>query len=251
MAEAPGGTTARVVSVLDALARHHDEGLGVRELAAELGISKSVVHRILAGLAEAGVAKTSDDGRYRPGVVMASWAGFLRQERTLLAVAESTLAELVSVTREGAFVTAYEQGDHVTTIVATQDSPQELVYRVRVGLKVPLHIGGSGKSILAHLPEGFVDELPLEGFTDRTLVDAARLRQELRKVRRTGYAVSRGELAQEASGIGSAYFVDGRVAGSVCINVPTVRLQSSEVPVLGAQVCEAAARVTRLLSREL
>ena len=44
---------ARVVAVLDALARADEKGVGVRELAVETGISRSAVHRLLAQLVEA------------------------------------------------------------------------------------------------------------------------------------------------------------------------------------------------------
>ena len=51
------GMTARVVAVLDQLARTSPTGVGVRQLASELGLSRSAVHRVLQSLAEVHVAR--------------------------------------------------------------------------------------------------------------------------------------------------------------------------------------------------
>ena len=59
-----------------------------------------------------------------------------------------------------------------------------------------MHAGASGKLLLASLPEERIDAIlakPLVAFTPRTLTDPKRLRAELARVRRLGYAQDKGE----------------------------------------------------------
>ena len=65
---------ARVVAVLDALARADEKGVGVRELAVETGISRSAVHRLLAQLVELGYADVLPADRYEAGS-LTRWPG--------------------------------------------------------------------------------------------------------------------------------------------------------------------------------
>ena len=76
------------------------------------------------------------------------------------------------------------------------------------GSRVPLHCTASGKLLLASLPAArrrrLVATLPLERYTERTLIDANALEAELARIRRVGYATDNEEY----------------LAGLVCVAVP-------------------------------
>lgn len=241
---------ARTVAIIDSLARADAEGIGVRQLSAKLDVSRSVVHRILANLTDLGVAAALPGGRYGPGVVPVSWAALLHEGEGLLAVGGSVVSQLVEKCGEGVFLTSYAPGDLDTTIVAAQDSPKPLRFAVQIGERIPLHTGGSGKSILSRLPDSVIDRLHMEKFTDETIVDRGKLREEIQQVAAQGYAVGRGEVNTWGSGVGAAFDIDGKVAGAICISIPSVRFDQDMAPTLGARVRAAADLLTELLSHD-
>ncbi len=64
------------------------------------------------------------------------------------------------------------------------------------GLKAPKYCTGIGKAILAYESEEMVEEVIKEGmvsFTDQTITDGEKLKEELKCVREKGYAVDNME----------------------------------------------------------
>ena len=69
---------------------------------------------------------------------------------------------------------------------------------VAPGQRMPLHAGAAGKTLLAHLPKDTVDRRlagDLTRYTPRTITDPRRLRSELARIRRQGWAQDRGEYS--------------------------------------------------------
>ena len=95
---------------------------------------------------------------------------------------------------------------------------------------MPIHIGASGKAILAYLPEKEVDEI-LSSVTelpkDRTISDPNQLRRQLLEIRRKGYAITYGERESDTVGIASPIFnLSSDVIGSLVISVPAYRYKA-------------------------
>ncbi|HSX97880.1 MAG TPA: IclR family transcriptional regulator C-terminal domain-containing protein, partial [Streptomyces sp.] len=71
---------------------------------------------------------------------------------------------------------------------------------ITVGTRFPAHVTSVGRVVLAHLPDEEIDarlaRADLRPLTRRTLTSADRLRTELRRVRRQGYAVVDQELEE-------------------------------------------------------
>jgi DNA-binding IclR family transcriptional regulator len=246
------GMTARVVAVLDSLARSPSTGVGVRQLASELGLSRSAVHRVLQSLAELHVARALPSGGYAPGSVMASWAAFLADRHNLLAASADVLDRLVASVGETAYLFSYEAPHDYATVLAGSQCGKPVRYILNIGSTAPLHIGAAGKAILAHLPEEFVDTLlPLGATVRETKAAKSALLADLAESTRRGYAVSIGERIPEACGIASAFFVDDAPAGSIDITIPRHRMNPDDVDVFGRLVFAAAHELSRLLNADV
>lgn len=243
-------TTGRVVAVLDSLARAPSTGVGVRQLASNLGLSRSAVHRVLRALAEFHVARVLPSGGYAPGSLMASWAAFLAERHSLLSAASDVLDRLVAAVSESAYLFSYQSPDRHATVLASSQCSKPVRYVLEVGSTAPLHVGAAGKAILAYLPEDLVVELA-EGRTVKQR-QAARtgLIADLAESRRLGYAVSVGERISEAFGVASAFFIDGAPAGSIDVTIPRYRMDPDKTETFGRLVFSAAHELTRLLDAE-
>jgi DNA-binding IclR family transcriptional regulator len=239
------GMTARVVAVLDQLARTAPTGVGVRQLASELGLSRSAVHRVLQSLAEAHVARALPSGSYAPGSVMASWAALLADRHSLLSASADVLARLVEAVDETAYLFSYEWPNHYATVLSGRQCGKPVRYVLEVGSKAPLHAGAAGKAILAHLPPAIIDELLHAGDAPASSKDA--LLADLAATRDRRYALSIGEHIPEACGVASVFYADDQPVGSIDITIPRYRMEPAKMDGIGKLVVAAAQDLSHLL----
>lgn len=192
----------RAFAVLAALG---DGPAGVTAVAAATGLPKSTVVRILRALQrEDAVEQDADDARYRLGPRVASLAANGR-EPSLAALARPHLADLAAATGEAAGLAVRE--DRWMHYVVQVDTPNPIAVRDWTGTHIPMHAVSSGQAVLAAGGSAALAsylELPLERFTELTLVDAKALAARLELVRRQGYALVDGEYMEGLASVAVA-----------------------------------------------
>jgi len=139
------------------------------------------------------------------------------------------LRKIVDQCNETATLTLYDPPTHQIIFSDQVQSEQSILYKTRLGIRLPIHSGASGKVIMAFLPEEGIEEIfasGLERVTDRTIVDPHRLRKQLAEIRGKGYALSHGEREPEAVGIACPIFDFGSsVIGSIVVTIPSFRFR--------------------------
>jgi DNA-binding IclR family transcriptional regulator len=120
-----------------------------------------------------------------------------------------------------------------------------------IGREMLPHSVSSGKALLAHMSKRGVERILASGlprFTERTITDPHRLREELAQVRQRGYAVAREELEEGLSAV-SAPIVDreGHVIGVVSVSGPSFRLTEKRLEELAEMTRETARAVSHQL----
>jgi DNA-binding IclR family transcriptional regulator len=119
------------------------------------------------------------------------------------------------------------------------------------GRTVPLHATSTGKAYLAYLPEEEQEAvLPrrLERYTDTTVTDRRSLADELRAVRRDGYAICVGELEDSLFGASAPVLSEqGRPVAIVSVWGTEHRLPRERLPEVGRRAVEAAEELKELL----
>ncbi|MBE0697267.1 MAG: IclR family transcriptional regulator, partial [Anaerolineaceae bacterium] len=106
--------------------------------------------------------------------------------------------------------------------------------------------------ILAFLPlerqEEILQHTQLVPLTPKTITNPAILREEFKKARAQGCAVSFGEWVEDASGVASPILArDGNVVGALAISGPTSRFTDENV----AKYRDAVKRVAVQISESL
>jgi DNA-binding IclR family transcriptional regulator len=142
---------------------------------------------------------------------------------------------------------------HGTSVVIVHHvfRPDSTLQILEVGAELPLHASALGKAMLAYVPEAAVGDLlsePLARLTSRTLTPAA-LREELKDVRRRGFAREKDEAILGESSIASAIFDhSGHAVGAIGIVGDTERIMPrGPARQLSSAVVEAARGVSREL----
>lgn len=243
---------AKAFQILNALVDNPDRVLGVRELAGQIGAAPSTTHRVLAMLTDAGML-AHDEGRYSVGYELQRLAWRVNARFPAPAIAEPVLRELTETTGETSALGMFDPIRNQLTFVAQAETSHRLRYMADLFQSIPIHAGASGLSILAflssqlraqilHNPDG------LSALTPDTLTDPAELEVALAEIRQRGYAISHGQRAVGAVGIGAPIWNhDGEVLGNIMVTVPEQRFDPSLEPALSQAVLRAAAEMTNLL----
>ena len=218
---------------------------GVSELAQELGIVKSNVHRLLQTLVRCGYVRKSDDPpRYHCTLRMFEFGALLADRIDIRAVAAFHLRRLAESTRESVFLSVLDGTDVV--YLDKVDSPQSVRAYARIGGRTPAYCSAAGKVLLACQPDDTLAALPpLQAYTARTITDLDELRQALRQVRARGYAINDGEWREGVCGLAAPVSgVGGQPLGALSISGPTQRLGPRVLRNLAPLVMEAARAVS-------
>lgn len=183
-------STARALAVLDCFSAA-TPSLTLSEIARTLSQPVSSTHRQLHELVRWGAVERDERGRYSIGLHLWEVASLAPRSKSLREAALPFLEDLYEVTHENVQVAVLDGtevvyverifGHHATPIIA------------RPGARLPLHITGVGRILLAHADPDFIEQVlaqPLKKFTKYTIVSPAGLRRELAEIRRNGYAIS-------------------------------------------------------------
>ncbi len=228
-------TAHQALVILEHVAEHGP--IGTSEIARQLKLHRTVVHRLLSTLHGRGFVRRVDEG-FLPGI-------------TLLRISQYVEPELVGAARPVLEALAEQHGETFILTIAVEDDAVQIEqcaganHLVRVelarGFRHPLYRGASGRSILAYLPDEDVDRLLASAD------NAAAIRRQLAVVRRDGYATSRDELSNGVHGMSVPILQDGMPVASVGVVLPDVRADSAADLLKALQ--RAATQIARSLKR--
>jgi DNA-binding IclR family transcriptional regulator len=218
------------------------------ELSRQLGMSKTIVHRLLGTLQRKGfLVRNAADLSFSPGPAVLQLAAAFVGRGDLIAKSQGPMRELAETLGETVMLSV-RLGDH-RICVHQIESQHALRYTMPSHHPLPLYGGSTGKLLLASLsdPEigAYLARTPLSRQAPRTIVDPRRLLQEVRRIRRQGFAVSVDEGS--AGAVGLAAFIQGpggTVLGALTVTAPKVRLPARRFPDVARLVTTHAARIS-------
>ena len=235
-----------VERALDVLAAFSpgDSELLVADLLKRVGLSRPTLYRLLHTLEKKGfVASSGEPQRFRLGPAVARLAHVWGSTLDVSAVARPVMLEAWSYTSET--VALFVPRGDMRLCLAEMQSPQPLSFRRGVGYSEKLVRGASGRAILAYTP---LAEGQLEAFAAGTNADLGWIREQMKLTRERGYAMGHNELIQGAYAVAAPFFdCDGRVAGSLGVFGPDVRLTEARIHEFGHYLKGLAARLSETL----
>lgn len=221
--------------------------LRVSDVAERLDVAQSTAHRLLSMLVHHGFAKQDERrGEYIMGSMFLEMGFAAILNFDIRHHARPILEELRDQVNETVAL-GIPYGPDVL-YVDSVESRQQLRSGSRVGSFVPAHCIGLGKALLATLPiEEFRKLYPeqnLKTMTSQTIATVAELERQLAKIRKTGFARSKGESSEGVGSIAVAV-VDYRGVGRAAISVsaPLTRMTSKKEAVWTVAVQKAAEKL--------
>ncbi|WP_282282711.1 DNA-binding transcriptional regulator KdgR [Pseudomonas sp. PS02302] len=236
----------RTLAVLEALGEREDD-CGVSELAQQLDLSKSTVHRFLQTLKALGYVVQDAEDRYRLSVKLFELGARALPQLELVREAEPGMRLLNDLTGETVHLGIFDEGAIV--YVHKLDSRYTLRMYSRIGRRAPLYCTGIGKVLMAWRAEAEVRQiLAQETFvrrTPNTLDSLAAYLTELARVRELGFAEDHEEFEANmrclAAPIRDRF---GQVVAGLSVSFPCFRFREDLKAEYVEQMLATTARIS-------
>ncbi|SFR67183.1 transcriptional regulator, IclR family [Agromyces sp. CF514] len=221
-------TLSRGIRLLELLA-DADRNLSIDELAAQLGVHRSVAYRLLRTLEDHGLVARDNAGRITLGTGLAALASGVARDLQQVALPE--LSEVANELGMTCLLAVQVDADEAATLVSAAPRQSMAVVSYRPGHRHPLTRGGPGKAILLSLPE-------------HQWADAATpaLRAEIAESRERGYAVSHDEVVPSLRSVAVPLELPGQPHAAIAVIHVSFSRPEAEI---AARLTAAAASVRR------
>lgn len=195
-------SVSHALDVLEQFYANVDE-IGVTELSKRLKLHKNNVFRLLATLEARGyIEQNRITENYRLGLKCLQLGQTFIHQMGLLLQSRAILADLSKATRESTYV-AVRKGSSIIPLEFVEPTRAVRVVSF-LGTVLPAHCTAAGKVHLVFEADGSASQsLPetLTRYTDKTIVDQERLREQMSKVGESGYAIECGEFTEDVNAV--------------------------------------------------
>ncbi|ELY50897.1 IclR family transcriptional regulator [Natronolimnohabitans innermongolicus] len=203
---------------------------GVTELADQLGLAKSTVHKHLVSLEQHRYV-VNEGGQYRLGLEFFNTGIHVRNQYEVYHAAKERIDRLARETDEAAWLIVHENG--LGMFVYGVPRNESFSFDSTIGTWVYLHANSAGKAILAHLPDeevaAVLDRHGLPAQTENTITDEDELFDELEATRERGYAMNFQEDLRGLHAIATPIIRDGRPVAAVTVAGAANRLTEERI----------------------
>ena len=238
-----------VLGLIELLARS-GRSHAMSDIAREMGISKARAHRHLRALVQHGyVLQDRETERYEIGIKLLALGEAVRHRFDVLAATRPEMSRLRDETGQTVTVSALVEG---AVIVLELLQGKTLVeFGIRPGSALDFHASAHGLVALAFGPEALLESVlarALRARTPATLTDPAKLKAEVAKVRRQGWATAADQLLVGVNALAAPVFdYRDQWRGTIAIVGSTQFIGADPAKEQRAKVIDAAAEASRRL----
>ncbi|WP_208777905.1 IclR family transcriptional regulator [Streptomyces griseorubiginosus] len=217
----PGrSVSSRLLDVLFAF-RAGRSRLTLAELTRDTGLPHATVRRLAMELVEAGALERASDGSFTVGIRLWQLGTLALLSLPLRTVALPFMDDLHTALRQHVQLAVLEGTEAV--LVERLSSGRAVDVMSQPGGRLPLHCSGVGKVLLAHAGSELIEQVLAQGlpaYTERTVTDPVRLREQLDECRETGVAVVLQEATLGADSVATRVLDDeGKVVAALSVVV--------------------------------
>ena len=240
----------KTFSILEILLQH-GSAMNMTEISKKLRLYPSTIHRILDTLKYWGyVEQDPNTQKYQLGLKLLELGMAKFHQMDLVREATPYLKELVKECNETVHLGVLEEGE--VMYLAKEESSQTIRMISYVGKRAPVYCTSLGKVLLAYLSEEgrkkILDEKELTRFTENTITDKSKLKKELDKVRKQGFALDSEENEKDICCIAAPIRnYQGKVIAAISISGPVYRIDINKQNHLKKVLIETSKKISKRL----
>ncbi len=195
----------RALIILDVLASK-SEGMSLAQISEEIGLPKSTVHGLITTLRDYDyVSQSNETGNYKLGIHLFELGSKVQRAFNIRDAAMPVMKKLNKQFGETVHLGAEDNGEVLYLEKIAADSIFSIMSDV--GIRLPMHCSGLGKVLLANKSEAevkrVISQRGLPALTKRTITTQAKLKEELQRVKKRGYALDDGEIMEGLRCVGA------------------------------------------------
>jgi DNA-binding IclR family transcriptional regulator len=222
-------TVSKALSILDVFTPDRP-AWGLRDIARELDMSHTIVHRILKTFEEDGyIFQNPETNKYELGIKFIQLSNIVEERLRISDLINPIMKSIAVETMESVVLTVIDNEEGL--FVKIIEGEQQVRFAESVGKRGPLYIGASHKVILAHLPDEIKNKIINQGILDHAQqIESKELfLEKLELIRKQGWFYTAGETLNEVAAISVPVF-DPRnnVIGSISVAGPSYRFTSEQ-----------------------
>ena len=242
-------TVERALSLLK-LVSDDSRPVPIGTLCEKTGLNRTTAYRLLSTMENCGFLERDPATKgYRLGYAASSMGmGAVKQYAPLVRAAEPVMRDLLEETQETIYLAVARYSGMLT--IDQIDSRQAVRLKSYLDEVSPFYCSSNGKVYLSHLSDQEVAEIlsaPLPRRTSHTVVDPEAIMADIRRVRKSGFAIVVSELDENESGISVAIHDKGTAVAFLSVAGPTFRLTKDKMLKLSPRLKEAAEEISRKL----
>lgn len=218
------------------------------QIAQQVGIHKSTVHRLLATLEDKNfVERDPATGLYRLGINLLHMAYLTLDQNDLRRICRPFLLDLKDQFRETVNLSVLDGANMVYLDVI--ESPQRVKLAATTGQRLPAFCTASGKAFLAYSKEevvlGVIDQgLPAQ--TEHTIVTKERFLENLKDIRERGFALSSEEFEDGINAVAAPVLDREDIPiAAIAVAGPSFRLTKAQMLEIGPFLQHTAAEIAQ------
>ncbi|WP_151719790.1 IclR family transcriptional regulator [Gemmobacter serpentinus] len=223
---------------------------GVSDLAAELAMTKSNIHRLLQTLQAQGyVRQVPPHSTYELTTKIWELGSHVIRRMDLITLARPAMQRLAEQTGETVHLSVLEDIDVI--YLDKIESAHYIRAHTSVGARAPAFTVATGKAMLAHMPDDYLERFRphLRRYTDTTRITIEDLHEDILQARAQGYSmVLQGEWRDGIAACACAVLGrSGELVGAIGMSGPDSRIKRKQLKLIAPQVMEAAQAISAAL----
>jgi DNA-binding IclR family transcriptional regulator len=243
----------RAIAILNAIAERGGT-MGLPELSEKLGLPKTTIHTLVKTLKTKGfVQQNPSTKKYGLGFALYELGAIQVAEQEIQRVASVAVEQLANDLDVECRLGIWHQQSIIITQTALPIHRRNRGHQI--GPRIPAYCTALGKAILAFLPDeeltDYLEQVDLVAYTTETITDKVKLKEELARIRRQAYSVSKGELMPYRSAMGAPIIgQDERVEGAISISLEAQHTDHQKLEALAHHLLRATQEVSISLGRQ-
>ncbi|MCK8824994.1 IclR family transcriptional regulator [Fuchsiella alkaliacetigena] len=240
----------RALVILEALA-DEERPMTLSNLSEKVELNISTVYRILHTLIMRGFAKQEESGKYFLGLKAFEVGNAAKKNFDLVNIAKPYLQKLVDKCNETTNLAILDEGEVVYIDQAACTSMVKMF--AEIGSRGPAYCTGTGKALLAYVEQDelaeLLEQMELRKLTENTKAKPEELKEELKQIRRQGYALDIGELEEGVRCVAAPIKnFEGDVEAAISVSGPSTRMTEDYIEeVVIPAVVEVSAQISNQL----
>lgn len=223
----------------------------LQDIANELSMYKSTVHRIVSELCEYNYLERHEETKkYKLGLKFVDISSHVIDNMDIRELAKKSIEELNVITKETIHLAMFI--DNQAVYIDKKESTHAIRMYSKIGKVAPLYCTGVGKAIVAfqtpEIVQQLLDSITFHKYTEHTIESREQFLKEIEEIRKNGYAVDRGEHEENVACIAAPIRdYSKKVIASLSITAILYRMKMEELLAYKYLLVEKAQDISRSL----